>query len=1074
MGRSRAASRAQHAVDHEEARSFALRAAFLHYLLQPKTKRKQYASAPKPAPRSQTSVGQLIQEYGSGNSTSLKLPHNFAGPLLDRVGGVLRGNERLPGFNDAAVKRSFAEAYTAFSERNFRKTIDKERKFEPLVLIFYSQATKAAQKGRPHDDDSWKLLPDRHLALFVRLSAKVLQDHGHDRDRPELISRLRTLENKLLTNDQNLVGSGADGMGNTVEVVVPLSYEVKDMPLVQAVAGIFGLSLSDVQAEINENRQVWTEEAALKDLKAYQLRLNANMAGALSSHEFDIDEAFDEWKKSEAPHLSQMMLDILTAKPLLAKTSTGPTDKALPGRPLSMFGDDQAYAELSRSLSNPDDGGPGFDPHLSLSALSIGGGDTSSIRTVDETIYTFIPSEPRAFYKYILQHAMSFDQIHADPEIDYQPLSKQFIELMAELAVRWRVPQSSRLISLLEVAARKFLDQEIVPEELDTVFDTIKGPQPELKKPPHIQNFSTPLSEIDPSRWPLQDLAAYQHTLYSLNDALLRELYDLMGKCYDTKAPNIGAVMFILENHITNDPTFSPRADAAAEFTEQLSQNLRQRAMGVYREYMQKEIPAYKENWEFGHVVKLGKSVTKLCDRIRKRYKNMPEIMGVDPLEILVQEVFPSFEEDANAIIQAIMATVQDEGLEIDIEDGFDLYRELVEIRRIHQRSLPSEQPFSFDIENLLVDFMWRWIRTAEARMDEFVQGAIKQDQFQVRSQYPDQITLDSERHSVSIIDLFMLFNQTLNQVHMLDWNNEEHLARFMTALARSFSNGIGRYCEIVEQRFAREMDRPSAEELAAQNRSTQEKWMQYAKDAWNNKEKAEPFQFYPEVGIAFVPTHRHVSILTPWQSFVKLNNVEYAMQEFDKLEKKMNPESCAAVLDKVDGPKKRTKKPSKYTFTIKVMEAEDLKACDPSGFSDPYVVFGDEYQKRLHKTRIIHRNLNPRWDESFEVTVQSAVNVIATIWDYDTFGDHDYVGRTSLKLDPVHFSDYLPREFWLDLDSQGRLLIRVSMEGERDDILFHFGKAFRHLKRTERDMVRKITDKVSNTGIDKSRSGQN
>lgn len=184
-------------------------------------------------------------------------------------------------------------------------------------------------------------------------------------------------------------------------------------------------------------------------------------------------------------------------------------------------------------------------------------------------------------------------------------------------------------------------------------------------------------------------------------------------------------------------------------------------------------------------------------------------------------------------------------------------------------------------------------------------------------------------------------------------------------------------------------------------------------------------------------------------------------MQELDKLERSMNSEACALVLAQIDGPRRTTRKPSKYTFTIKVVEAEDLKACDPSGYSDPYVVFGDEYQKRLYKTRVIYRNLNPRWDESFDITVQGPVNFIATAWNHDTFGDHDYVGRTALKLDPVHFGDYLPREFWLDLDSQGRLLIRVSMEGERDDIEFHFGKAFRHLKRTERDMVRKITDKV-------------
>jgi Ca2+-dependent lipid-binding protein len=193
----------------------------------------------------------------------------------------------------------------------------------------------------------------------------------------------------------------------------------------------------------------------------------------------------------------------------------------------------------------------------------------------------------------------------------------------------------------------------------------------------------------------------------------------------------------------------------------------------------------------------------------------------------------------------------------------------------------------------------------------------------------------------------------------------------------------------------------------------------------------------------------------------VKLNNIEFAMQELDKLETAMNVDACAEVLQRIDGPKKQVRRPSKYVFTVKIIEAEDIKACDTGGFSDPYVVLCDEYQKRLAKTRIVYKNLNPRWDEAVDITVQGPLNLIATIWDYDTFGDHDFVGRTSLKLDPAHFSDYLPREFWLDLDTQGRLLLRVSMEGERDDIQFHFGKAFRHLKRTERDMVRKVTDKV-------------
>lgn len=178
--------------------------------------------------------------------------------------------------------------------------------------------------------------------------------------------------------------------------------------------------------------------------------------------------------------------------------------------------------------------------------------------------------------------------------------------------------------------------------------------------------------------------------------------------------------------------------------------------------------------------------------------------------------------------------------------------------------------------------------------------------------------------------------------------------------------------------------------------------------------------------------------------------------------------DACAAVIQRNAPPiTQRQKKTNTYVFTIKIVEAEDLKACDLNGFSDPYVVLGDEYQKRLAKTRVIYRNLNPRWDETVDITTQGPLNIIATVWDWDTLGDHDCVGRASLKLDPSHFGDFLPREYWLDLDSQGRILLRVSMEGERDDIQFYFGKAFRTLKRTERDMTRQITDKVGSAPVD-------
>ncbi|KAK2626553.1 hypothetical protein QTJ16_003728 [Diplocarpon rosae] len=1050
MSRNPSRARAK-AVSYNDAYTFALRVAYLHHLLQPRAKRKQYVPAPRPIKvRKTIMIGELVQEFSLIKDTkSAKFPHGFMSPLEKRIQGVLVGRERLPGYNDAAVKRTFAEAYTAFTEAGFRKRMDKERRVEDLVLIFYSNATKALQKGKAQDDDSWKLLVDRHVALFVRLISNTLKDHGNDKDRPELMSRLATLESKLLTNDQDLSADTADGPGgSSVEVVVPVSHDVKDMPMVQTVARIFGLAFSQVQAEIDANRKLWTEENALSDLKAYQHCLNANTKRTLRSDDFDLEEGYQAWKRAEGPELSQMMAEILQAKPELVKMSSG-SNKPLPpvrSPPATSPNDDQAYSDLARAILSPVEPSStslAFDQPVDMSALSLD--DNQSGRLfLEESTFTFIPPEPRSFYRSILSHAMTFDQLHAptDGLTTGPPLARASTELLRELCVRWRIPQFSRLVLFLDVAAQKFLDQEIGLDELDATFEFIKNPPTENRRSSiHSHPLNQSLSSIDQSHWTVQDLALYRQILYSLNDGLLRDLYDLLQHCYDSKPPSPGPVLTVLDCHIHGDPSFDLGSGELEAYKVQLADGLRAKAASVYRGYLEAEVPQNQEEWQFYHVVQLGKSVVKLCERIQKRYRKNPEILGVNPLTILVETMFPSFENDARDLIQRILQVAQTNNAEVDLQDGFDLYRELVEIRRIHHGALP-ERPFAFHIEELLADFVWRWIRVSESKMVELVDEAIKQDQFQVRSDHRDRHATDDERHSVSVIDLFRLFNQTADQIFQLEWDDDVQYAKFMTALSKSFAMGLARYCEILEQRFTKEMDRLSPAQEAAASQTKQEKWMQLAKDAWNNKEKIEPFQFYPE-------------------SFVKLNNIEYAIQQLDVLEKTMNVDACADVLAKIAPPKEKQRRPSKYVFTIKIVEAEELKACDPNGTSDPYVVLGDEYQKRLAKTRVVMKNLNPRWDESVDITVQGALNVIATVWDWDTFGDHDFVGRTSLKLDPVHFSDYMPREYWLNLDTQGRLLLRVSMEGERDDIQFYFGKAFRLLKRTERDMTRNITDKV-------------
>lgn len=160
-------------------------------------------------------------------------------------------------------------------------------------------------------------------------------------------------------------------------------------------------------------------------------------------------------------------------------------------------------------------------------------------------------------------------------------------------------------------------------------------------------------------------------------------------------------------------------------------------------------------------------------------------------------------------------------------------------------------------MEGLLEPFVWQWLHLTDAKVMHWVEQAIRKDGFTVRGDPSDDMVPEEYRHSVSAIDVFRSFNQVVEQLIQLEWDDDLQYAKFMTALSKSISNGVARYCESLEKTFAKEMDRLSPEQEAAMTQTAQEKLMQFAKDAWTNKDKIEPFQFFPEVCLSapFLPS---------------------------------------------------------------------------------------------------------------------------------------------------------------------------------------------------------------------------
>jgi len=279
----------KHNITRHDAYTYALRAAYLAHLLQPRVRRFQ----PRPqVQRTSTSVADLVRDFSLVRDTkSTRFPHGFTVELDKRITGVLMGKERSPEFADSLVKRTFAAFLNEFKKPEFRRSMEKDRRVEDLILIFFSTATKQLQlqKSKTQEDEGWKLLVDRHVALFVRLLSSTLKANDWARERPELNSRLQTMENKLLTHDQILA------TGEGVETEIGKSQDVKDMPLVQTVSTVFKRSTAQVQSDIDEQKDLWTEKAALQDLKMYQTNMNLNSKRTLRSDDFDTEEAYDLW-----------------------------------------------------------------------------------------------------------------------------------------------------------------------------------------------------------------------------------------------------------------------------------------------------------------------------------------------------------------------------------------------------------------------------------------------------------------------------------------------------------------------------------------------------------------------------------------------------------------------------------------------------------------------------------------------------------------------------------------------------------------------------------------------------------
>ncbi|SAL95680.1 hypothetical protein [Absidia glauca] len=275
----------------------------------------------------------------------------------------------------------------------------------------------------------------------------------------------------------------------------------------------------------------------------------------------------------------------------------------------------------------------------------------------------------------------------------------------------------------------------------------------------------------------------------------------------------------------------------------------------------------------------------------------------------------------------------------------------------------------------------------------------------------------DTTLHSSSIVDLFSMFHQAVDFVQNLQWPNQLQHCRFLTVLSKVIGIALEQYTYTIESMITEDIfPRTSRDQDSLTTSST---FFGKAQQLIGGRPLKES------------------------ELCVKINDIEAARLRLDRLYELVDADDVADYMREYSvTASDKLEQQKNYLYSVKVVRAENLAPLDKNGLSDPYVVleFGD---KQSSRTRTMYETLNPRWDQMFDIWLdEKAMDVLAVVYDEDLIGTNGECGAVWFQLSPQYFDDYQTHELVLNLHPQGKLVLRVSMEGEKDDIQFWFGKA--------------------------------
>ncbi|CAO3615559.1 unnamed protein product [Cunninghamella echinulata] len=695
------------------------------------------------------------------------------------------------------------------------------------------------------------------------------------------------------------------------------------------------------------------------------------------------------------------------------------TNQPFPGKS-DDFGDRLAYeawqkkevkqlSELLKTLTL-------LDPNLSMNGdqdSNILNGSRASYAQDSKAGFIYIPNDPKTYFKLLMNMCIDYDTnvIPESERAKTSVISQQSDELLRECWRTWRLSQPFRAILYVEIVKKRY-DQHIF--DIDDIRDALRS-------------LDKCIKENEINGWTMVDRANLLWIYEGLEHTFVRELAKALSEYWKINVDWVFDIVYMLDR-IYDDPLYLEKYPNPHQKFKDLEVSIEGAAVERWRTL---EKTCRKSDDDLTNLLTMAdKLIKELVPLATKKFKSpIKGVLSVSGIVMTIQMPYFALEIENWAFLP--------EAKNAPIEVTFQLYHKVLTLKRLYDQYGPQQKSALFKVESWFLSHVRRWLKTTNAATPEWVGNAIKQDEFKPTN----NITM----HSSSIVDLFSLFHQSVDFVQSLQWPNELQRCRFMTALSKVIGVALTQYTYDIEDMITTDIYPHLLQEQGSRESHSflDKAKLQFSGNRASIRPDSVPDDFTTEL-------------------CVKINNIEAARTRLDRLYQIVDADEIAEYL-REHGGQITTEKDEKinYLYSIKVVRAENLQSLDSNGLSDPYTIFEID-GKQVCRTRTVYETLNPRWDQTFDLWLgNETLSVLAVVYDEDLLTAHDECGVAWFKLSPEYFDDYQSHELVLDLNPQGKLILRISMEGEKDDIQFWFGKAFRTLKRAENDAAGLIVDRM-------------